>query len=179
MAGKTKPMSQIKQLLRLIKLGYSNKKIARELGVSRNTVKSYRRKTDGHPQDIDRLLETDDPVLEKCFHAGNPAYLEKRFNDLKDLLDDMIGDLKDPHVTRKLLWEEYLSKYPDGYGYTQFCYHLSQHRKAAKPDMHLEHLPGDKLYIDFAGDQISYIDRGTGEIIKCQVFVGLPAVFGL
>ena len=172
MTGKTKPMSQVKQLLRLIKQGYNNKKIARELGVSRNTVKSYRRKVDGQPQDIDRLLETDDPVLEKCFHAGNPAYLEKRFNDLKDRLDDMMGDLKDPHVTKKLLWEEYRSQYPEGYGYTQFCYHLSQHQKAAKPDMHLEHLPGDKLYIDFAGDQISYIERGTGEVVKCQVFVG-------
>ena len=172
MSGKTKPMSQIKQLLRLIKLDYSNKKIARELGISRNTVKSYRRKVDGHPREIDRLLETDDPVLEKCFHAGNPAYLEKRFNDLKDRLDDMVRDLRYPHVTKKLLWEEYLSQCPDGYGYTQFCYHLSQHQKAAKPDMHLEHLPGDKLYIDFAGDQISYIDRSTGEVIKCQVFVG-------
>lgn len=172
MAGKTKPMSQIKQLLRLIKLGYSTKKIARELGLSRNTVKSYRRKVEQHPQDIDRLLERDDPVLERCFHAGNPAYLEVRFNDLKDLLDDMVRDLKDPHVTKRLLWQEYRSQYPGGYGYTQFCYHLSQHQRAAKPDMHMEHIPGEKLYIDFAGDKISYIDRCTGEIIKCHVFVG-------
>ena len=172
MAGKTKSMSQIKQLLRLIKSGYTNKRIARELGVSRNTVKSYRRKVEQHPQDIDHLLATDDPVLEKCLHAGNPAYLEKRFNDLKDRLDDIVQDLKDPHVTKKLLWEEYRSEYHDGYSYTQFCYHISQHQRAAKPDMHLEHLPGDKLYIDFAGDQLSYTDRETGEIIKCQVFVG-------
>ena len=64
MAGKTKCMSQIKQLLRLIKLGYKNKSIARELGISRNTVKSYRRKVEQHPQDIAHLLATNVPVHE-------------------------------------------------------------------------------------------------------------------
>jgi len=39
MAGKPKPMSQIKQLLRLHKEGKGNKSIARILGISKNTVK--------------------------------------------------------------------------------------------------------------------------------------------
>ncbi|WGF92198.1 hypothetical protein [Aequorivita marisscotiae] len=37
--------------------------------------------------------------------------------------------------------------------------------------MVLEHHPGDKLYIDFAGKPLSYINRYTGEIISVQVFV--------
>lgn len=82
---------------------------------------------DQHPLNIDRLLATDDPVLEKCLHASNPAYLDKRFNDLKDQLDDIVKELKNPHVAKKLLWEEYRSKYHNGYSYTQFCYHISQH----------------------------------------------------
>ncbi|MEO6687075.1 MAG: helix-turn-helix domain-containing protein [Dyadobacter sp.] len=41
MAGKPRPMSQIKQLLRLHSQGYSMKAIARTLGISKNTVKSY------------------------------------------------------------------------------------------------------------------------------------------
>ncbi len=44
MAGKPKPMSQIKQLLQLHQQGKSKKEIARILGISRNTVKSYLRK---------------------------------------------------------------------------------------------------------------------------------------
>jgi DNA-binding NarL/FixJ family response regulator len=43
MAGKPRPMSQIKQLLRLHSQGYSIKAIARTLGISKNTVKSYLR----------------------------------------------------------------------------------------------------------------------------------------
>jgi len=41
MAGKPKEMSQIKQLLQMHKQGAGNKPIARALGISKNTVKSY------------------------------------------------------------------------------------------------------------------------------------------
>lgn len=41
MAGKPKPMSQIKQLLQLYQPGKSIKFIARSLGISKNTVKAY------------------------------------------------------------------------------------------------------------------------------------------
>ena len=45
MAGKIKPMSQIKQLLLLLGQGKKIKFIARTLGMSKNTVKSYITKT--------------------------------------------------------------------------------------------------------------------------------------
>ena len=41
MAGKPKPMSQIKQLLQLHEQGKNKKFIARSLGISKNTVKAY------------------------------------------------------------------------------------------------------------------------------------------
>ncbi len=44
MAGKPKRMSQVKQILQLHKQGHGNKTIARNLGISKNTVKSYLRK---------------------------------------------------------------------------------------------------------------------------------------
>jgi len=31
--------------------------------------------------------------------------------------------------------------------------------------------PAEKLYVDFAGDKLSYVDTQTGEIIKVEVFV--------
>jgi hypothetical protein len=33
------------------------------------------------------------------------------------------------------------------------------------------HEAGEKLFVDFAGDRMEYVDRETGEIIKCRVFV--------
>ena len=79
-----------------------------------------------------------------------------------------------------LLWEEYRQKHPDGYGYTQFCYHLNQHKASADTEVSLPmsnfREGGNELFIDFAGDTMSYVDLDTGEEIKCQIFVAcLPA----
>lgn len=171
MAGKPKSMSQIKQLLQLHKKGESKRSIARILDMSRNTVKTYLDKLSVLEVDIDELLALEDPVLEKQFHIGNPAYKEARFDHLKSRLDYYTKELQRVGVTRHLLWEEYKTDYPDGYKRSQFFFHLAQHKKAAKPSMVLTHLPGDKLYIDFAGKKLSYIDQKTGEIIDCPVFV--------
>ena len=82
MAGKLKPMSQIRQLLQLYDQGKNKKFIARSLGISKNTVKAYLAKVALSPLDIQSLLTLDDPILESKFHAGNPAYKDVSNNDL-------------------------------------------------------------------------------------------------
>lgn len=171
MAGKPKRMSQIKQLLLLHKQGKNKKEIARLLDISKNTVKSYLEKFNLLNLGVDQLIKLDDPVLEAKFHPGNPAYTDERFEEIKPRLEYYAVELKRVGVTRKLLWEEYRKEFPQGYGQTQFCHHLSQHLQARKPSMVLQHQPGEKLFIDFAGKTLSYTDRHTGEVIPCQVFV--------
>jgi len=171
MAGKPKKMSQIKQLLLLYKQGESKRSISSTLGMSRNTVKVYLNKLSDLNVSIDDLLALEDPVLEKQFHIGNPAYKEDQYGHLLSRLSYYTEELKKTGVTRQLLWEEYKTDYPNGYKRSQFFFHLSQHKKAAKPSMVLSHKPGEKLYIDFAGKKLSYIDKRTGELIDCPVFV--------
>ena len=50
-------MSQIKQLLRLHQQGKAKKEIARILGISKNTVKSYLHKYESSGYNIDDLLD--------------------------------------------------------------------------------------------------------------------------
>jgi len=171
MAGKIKPMSQIKQLLLLHQQGKKIKYIARVLGISRNTVKSYLARVDELKLSLQYLISVDDPELEHIFSGGNPAYKDARFEYIKSKLDYYQVQLKQTGVTRKLLWEEYLEEVPGGYGLTQFCFHLNQNLLARRPSMVLSHEPGEKLYIDFAGHKLSYIDIETGEFIYCPVFV--------
>lgn len=171
MSGKTKPMSKIKQLLQLHQQGKGKKTIAEILAMSKNTVKSYLFKLEGAGWNIADLLLLEDMELEMKFHPGNAAYLEARFDDLKNDLDYYISELKRKHVTRHLLWQEYKEKYSNGYSYAQFCYHIHQHIKVKNPSMVLTHQPADKLFIDFAGKTIDYVDPNTGEIITCQVFI--------
>ena len=171
MAGKPKRMSQIKQLFQLHKQGKGKKTIAKQLGMSKNTVKSYLSKIENGELQINDLLKLEEPVLEGKLFAGSPSYKDKRYEQLRDNLEYFVSELKKTGVTRKLLWEEYRQSTPDGYGYTQFCYHLGQYLIAQDPSMVLEHKAGEKLFIDFAGKKLSYVDKHTGEIIECQVFV--------
>ena len=172
MAGTVTVMSKIKQLLTLYQSGQSKKAISAILSISRNTVKSYLLKLSLLNTDIKELLMLDDMELEQRFHGGNPAYTElQKYNYLKEQLNYFSQELKRVGVTRHLLWEEYKEKEPNGYGYSQFCYHLSQLLKARKPSMVMHYKPAEKLYVDFAGAQLQYVDKATGEIIKCPVLV--------
>ena len=171
MAGIIKRMSQIKQLLQMHRQGMGRKQIAKALGMSKTTVKSYLDKVSSGKLDVDHLLSLDDPLLEAQFHAGNPAYKDPRYLYLEQRLNFYVSELSRKGVTKNLLWQEYRCECVGGYAYTQFCYHLTQLMLARMPTAVLVHQPGEKLYVDFAGDLLGYIDRETGEIIKCQVFV--------
>ncbi len=172
MAGKPIIMSQVKQILRLFQTGIGIKTIAKMLNISKNTVKSYINRAESTDLSEEILLKLDDPVLEAKLLAGNPSYKkEERYGDLTDEMERYATELKKPGVTLRLLWEEYKQTHKEGYGYSQFCYHFQQFKKTCNPSMVLEHVPGEKLFVDFAGKQLSYIDRTTGEIIYCQTFV--------
>ncbi len=171
MAGKPKRMSQIKQLLKLHKQGKGKRAIARTLEISKNTVKTYLTKVEQGDMDVDALLSLEDPALDAVFFAGDPSYKDDRYQQLKNQFGYFQKELKRTGVTRTLLWQEYAESTSDSYSYTQFCHHLNQYLTAQNPSMVLHHNAGDKLYIDFAGNKLSYVDRTTGEIIECQVFV--------
>jgi len=172
MAGKPKRMSLVKQLLRMHSSGKGIKTIARDLEISKNTVRSYVRRVAISRISISSLLSLEEPELEAALLAGNPAYRDPRYEPLKNRLDYYLKELEQVGVNRVVLWEEYKAEHPTShYCYSQFCVVLRRHRLAAKPSLVLEHHPADKLYIDFAGKPLSYIDRQTGEEISVQVFV--------
>lgn len=170
MAGKPIPMSQFKQVLRLYSQGQKIKAIVRETGVSRTTIKGYLRTIDSRALDIEELLRLEDLQIAHLLHA--PLKTEKeRQQDFMGRLDKLQQELQHPHVTKQLLWEEYKREYPDGYQYSQFCYYLQLYDRSQKSSFIGKHNPGDKLYVDFSGDKLHYVDRKTGEIIHCEVFV--------
>lgn len=173
MAGKPASMSKIKQVLQLSGNGMSNRQIAKDLGINKETVNNYVRFFNHDPLTLKQALGMEDPELEARFRAGNPAYTDHRHQTFLDELPHLKDSLGHKHVTRFLVWQEYIAKHPDGYRKTQFFHHLKQQLAAAKPTTVLSgtYVPGEKLFVDFAGDTLEYIDAETKEITKVQVFV--------
>ena len=176
MAGTVKEMSLIKQVLQLKQRGESNRGIARQLPINKETVGGYMQTIEANGWKIEDLLQTDDPVLEGMFHAGSPAYTDERMKEFLRLLPYFREQLTNRklHVTRQLLYDEYRQTHPDGYGKSQFYEHLKQNLVAQKDIttvLAMTYKPGEKLMVDFAGDKMPYIDPDTGEIKKAEVFV--------
>ena len=175
-------MSKLKQVLRLYKNGdMSNRRIAETVELDKNTVNKYINQAKKDSLSIDELLALDDPVLAHRMVGGNAAYSDSRFDELKTMLPYFASEMKRPHVTMQLLWEEYRKESVRPYGITQFKEHLNRYiagttDKAASTILKDLYVGGEKAFLDFAGGKMQYVDVGTGEIHSVEVFVAcLPA----
>lgn len=83
----------------------------------------------------------------------------------------MRSELGRKGVTRRLLWQEYRERHPDGLSYSQFCDQYRGWNQTQDLVLRLEHAPGDKLFVDYAGMTMPVIDRHTGDIQSAQIFV--------
>ncbi len=172
MAGKRKTMEQIRNILRQKINGTSIRAIVRNTGVSRNTIKGYIRMIISSGYKLQNALELDDEALMGLMYEPyRPPTVEARHTHLQEKLPLYAEDLKKPHVTRQLLWEEYRQEFADGYGYTRFCHHLNEYIGKKDVTAIFSHRPGEKIMVDFAGDKLSYIDKESGEVIDCEVLI--------
>jgi transposase len=172
MAGKTKIMSEVKQILRQHYQGRSKKSIARDLGLSKNTVRRYLDLAQGSGLPLGQLLSKDDQELELLLQRKTKVD-RKHLLDLIELFPNCQKELEKTGVTLYLLWGEYRQQHLDGYSYSQFCYHFQQWRQTQKASMIIEHEPGDKVYVDFAGKKLQYYDNKLQKHIDTEVFVGI------
>jgi transposase len=92
---------------------------------------------------------------------------------LEALLPSYSKRLKHKGETRLILHQEYLSVHPGNYGHSRFNSLMQCYMKRVHPIMHPDHKAGDKVYIDFAGDKLSTVDKETGEIQPIEVFVAI------
>ena len=181
MATQPTSMNIIKQVLIRLSQKESIRSIASTLHISKNTVSRYKAISEADLMSVRELIALEDTVLNHRFNGGSPAYCDDRMEVLKELLPELEKELKKPHVTSRLLWEEYRRKHPDGYGLSQFRFHISQHIKAVTPSTLLRDLyqPGQKMLIDFAGDRMSYVDTDTGEEVFVETYVAVMPFSGM
>lgn len=166
-------MIKIRQILRLHSQGRSKVQIAAQTGISRNTLKKYLKEFEGSKLTYDEISVLSDKDLEDLFINPEDNPLNDKLQRLFSLFPTMDKALKKKGVTQYLLWEEYKRNHPDGLGRSRFNYYFSQWKDQVNPTMHMEHKAGDKLYVDFAGEKLSIIDKDTGEVQQVEVFLAI------
>jgi transposase len=170
MAGKTISMSKLKQIIRHRENHMALQAISKTVGISRNTVKKYLQLIAAKGHSYAELLEMEDFELDALLEDPDEVSVQ-RYQELEVLFPYFKKELSRTGVNRWLLWGEYKQKHPDGYSYSQFCDHYKQWGSAQSGSMHMEHSPGDKLFIDFTGDKLSIVDPVTGEVTGVEVYV--------
>jgi transposase len=172
MANKVINMVNIRQILRLNKEGESLRKISEMLGIARKTVSKYLaifKSVEHSYEEIARM--SDEEVFEIFTKKEQPS--KDRYEKLSANFYTISKELTRRGVNKYLLWEEYKEDNPDGYNYTQFCYHVNNYLQSQKPSMRMEHKSGDKMFVDYAGKKLSITNPETGEIKEAEVFVAI------
>ena len=172
MAGQRIDIMELRQLIQLKSKGMSNRKVARELGISRNTVNAYVQTFKDHQLDFPQLRKLSEFELADLFPQVDYKDAD-RYEQLATLFPEFEKQLTRPGCTLQTLWNEYLQKHPEGYRYTQFVQYYRAWSRKIRPSGILQHQAGKKLFIDFAGKKFSYVDRETGQIVPVEVFVAI------
>lgn len=162
-------MRKIKEILKLHYEHVSNREIARRLGIGAGSVSRYL--TRAKAAKLSWPL-TDDWTNEKIYSVLFPTTSRNPSYPLPDF-GKVHKELKRKGVTLMLLWYEYQSQHPNGYSYSRYCELYQEFAGKLKPGMRITHHAGEKLFVDYSGLTLGWIDKGTGEVHQAQIFVAV------
>ena len=179
MARQRISMKKIREVIRLkATTKLSDREIARALSISRPLVKKY---WDGFTGDGHLFEEIEQMADSELITIIEKPRIEdsSRYTRLAVKFPSYVIELQRTGVTLQLLWEEYKREHSDGFQYSQFCYHFQMWKQASEVRMHIKHKAGDKMFVDYAGDKLTYYDIGTGNEVPVEVFVAILGASGL
>lgn len=160
MAAKGLNVKDQEEIRRLKALGFGKRKIARTLGVHRNTVSRY----------FDELCEMPAaPALPTNVLAVKPIADESwtRDVDWQAVRNEALGG-----VPINIIYEELVEHNKVTVQYPAFWKQLQKHAPMLKTTMVRIFAPGSAAEIDYC-DGIKIVDVTTGEMLKTELFVGV------
>ena len=165
-------MRQIHEILRLKHQNQlSIREIARSCGLPASTVGDYLQRAEtagiGWPppeglseqQLVERLMAAPPPQGEGCQVLPDWTHIH--------------SELRRKSVTLQLLWQEYRAVQPGGYGYSRFCELYQRWAGALDPVLRQVHLPGEKMFVDWAGQTVPIHNSQDGTISQAHLFVAV------
>jgi len=170
--AKRTTVKDLRSILRLTyEQGLSVRAISERLQISKTSVATYllRAREAGLSWPLPPICESEAALQRALFRpVGRPP------QDLSEPEWPWVAqELKREGVTLTLLWQEYRTAHPDGYGYTWFCEKFDAYRRRANPTFRHRHAAGAVMQTDYAGPTVEVIDPQTGEIRQAQIFVAV------
>jgi transposase len=164
-------MRKIHEVLRLhFEHQRSKREIARIIGASPTTVSDYiaRAQLAGLQYPLAEDM-TESDLEHLLFPPSEPSSVQRPAPNWNHIHNE----LRRKGVTLELLWQEYKAQQPNGFQYSAFCDHYRRWRHGLSLSMRQTHTPGEKLFIDYAGQTVPITDGATGEVRQAQVFVAV------
>lgn len=173
MARERLTMRKTKEILRLhLACGLSRRQIANSINIGRKTVADYlgRAKAAGLMTWSAVETMTEEELETRLFvdNSTSACSLKRPLPDCVKLHEEM----RNPHVTLALLWQEYKQQHPNGYQYGMFVLHYNAYKKKLNLVMRQEHKAGEKVFLDYC-DGLNIADPQTGEILTTELFVAV------
>jgi transposase len=177
----SKKRISVKKIRKILKLTYDNnlsqREIGRALNISKSVVGEYLKLFKSQGMSFEKAMSiTDEKLIEEL--QDNKCEISDKYKSLIKELPQILKKFQYTGMTKHLAWQDYIKKYPDGYKYSRFCHHLMVWEESNNVSMKQEHKPGDKLFIDYTGKKLSYIDRKTKSKIPVEVFVAVLGCSG-
>ena len=171
MARKTIVMRQVIEILRLkYQHQLSVREIARSCGIAASTVGDYLQRAETAQLTWPLPEGLGEPELEqRLFAAPLPKPETVPGRKLPDWTR-IHAELRRPNVTLQLLWQEYQQADTGALKYSRFCELYRAWSKTLEPTLRQAHVPGEKLFVDWAGQMVP-ITQPDGSTISASVFV--------
>ena len=170
MAQARLPVRKIREVLRLkYELGLSDRKIAVAVGSARSTVQECVQRCRQAGLSWPLPAELDEVLLHERLYRREVPLSRAPQVDFAMLR----AELARPGVTRLLLWQEYKAQHPDGWQYSAFCDQYRRWLSTQELVLRHNHIPGEKLFVDYAGHTVGVTDRHTGQVRQAQIFVAV------
>lgn len=148
----------------------SNRQIAGAIGVAANTVRAVRERLRACTVPWEQLSQLgDDDWISTLGTHDNSIARRKEAPDWIWVHQEM----ERPDATLEQLWREWRETCPDGIGYTQFTSGYREYCDSRHIVMRRVHVPGEKLFVDYAGRTIEIRDTNGGPSVFAQIFIAV------
>lgn len=172
----------MRQVIEILRLKYEHdlsiREIGRSCGLASSTVGDYLLRAEAAglkwplPEDVG---ETE--LEARLCAVAPPRIAETPPPPIPDWAH-LHAELRRSNVTLRLLWQEYIRTDPSGLKYSRFCERYQEWRKTLEPTLRQVHVPGEKLFVDWAGQTVPIRNGADGTTQPASLFVAALGVSG-